>query len=563
VSAPDGLLTEVWVRSPDGAWGSLQRGVGGALALLPPTAGEIASGYGDVGPELGRLVDGRATWYGVVAEAPGARLAWALAMPLSSPGRAAALLLDAAAPGGRIARDVDGMRVLSGSADRPVAVSAALAGRWLLVASREDDLVRLGPYAYRTMPTLPAPAGSAAIVATVSETALAGPLASRLAALWEEQRAWLLARDEEQRARHGGRPPDFGDPRAIIGAVDAAMRRRMAFLATARGARLEMTPGDDEVHAELFVSAGGDAGEGLVGAMRTGDVAPLAHAPADAVLAILARDDGAAREDDLRDIEAALDGTLGGRVGADDLRAAHTAMEDWGRARGDWWCAALAWGVGETSRGVWLRTPARDAQQAEQAVRELVVLPERRALGDLLAGSLHLGPTGVTASDIPSFGRANVATFAWLQPKGPAGSKRADPNNKEGPAGSKRADPNNKEGPAGSKRADPVAGVAWGVRDGELVLAAGSAAPQLLAAQATPTQRLADDAANARALGALGSDAAFAVIAEPLRLVGDRRGSDSATAPAVVAWGRKPGDVAWLRVQLDDALLRDLLRRLW
>jgi hypothetical protein len=40
-------------------------------------------------------------------------------------------------------------------------------------------------------------------------------------------------------------------------------------------------------------------------------------------------------------------------------------------------------------------------------------------------------------------------------PAGPAGSKRADPNENAGPAGSKRADPNENEGPARSKRADP------------------------------------------------------------------------------------------------------------
>jgi hypothetical protein len=534
VPPPDGLLAEVWVRSPDIAWSTLQRGVGGALALLPPAAGEIACAFAGLDPGLARFVDGRATAYGVVGDA-GPRVAWAVAMPLTDERQAAGLLLDGGADPS--ARQVGGMRVLEAGHRGPSAASAALAGRWLLVAPSEDDLLRWGPYAYRTMPTLAAPEGSAAIVAAIGGDALAGSLSSRLASLWEEQRTWLAARDEEQRARHGGRAPDFGDPRAILAAADAAVRRRLALVAHARRARIEIAPGADEAHADLFLDPGDDpGGAGLVTAMRTGDVSPLAHAPADAVLALLDRDDAAVRANDLRDLESVLDGALGGRAGADDLRAAHAAMEDWGQGRGDWWCAAVAWGLADASRGLWLRTPAVDADRSERAVREIVTLPRRHAFGDLLAGSLHLGPATLAASDVPSFGKANMATFAWLEPD--ASARR----------------------PAPSPPARSL-GVAWGVHDGDLMLAAGSAAAQLLSVAAAPPRRLGDDAASARALAALGSDASFVLVAQPLRLLGGR-GADGASAPAILAWGRKQGGAAWLRLELADPLLRELLRLL-
>jgi hypothetical protein len=534
VPAPDGLLAQVWLRSPDVAWASLQRGVGGAVALLPSAAGEIACGYAGLDSRLSRFIDGRATAYAVVGDA-GSRIAWTVALPLSDAKQAAALLLDAGAGGPE--REAGAMRVLAGTDGRPLAASAALAGRWLLLAPTEGDLLRLGPYAYRTMPTLAAPEGSAAIVATIGHDALEGRLSSRLTSFWAEQRAWLATRDDEQRARHGGRAPDFGDPRAILAAADAAVKRRLDLVAHARRARIEIAPGDDEVHAELFLDPGDDpGGADLVAALPTGDVVPLAQAPADAVLALFSRDEAARRADGVGELESVIDGVLGGRAGADDLRAAHAAIEDWGQGRRDWWCAAVSWGAAEPSHGLWVRTPATDAERSERAVRELVNLPRRHAFGDLLAGTLHVAPATLATADVPSFGRASLATFAWLEPN--ASARRAASL------------------PAGSPPA-----VAWGVHDGDLMLAAGSAAPALLSAAAAPPRRLGDDPANARALAALGTDAAFAVFAQPLRLLGDRFGGGGPPVPAILAWGRKQG-TAWMRLELADPLLRELLRLL-
>jgi PAS domain S-box-containing protein len=60
---------------------------------------------------------------------------------------------------------------------------------------------------------------------------------------------------------------------------------------------------------------------------------------------------------------------------------------------------------------------------------------------------------------LPDPAQVHAAWFAGSvengEHRGPARSKRADPNEDEGPARSKRADPNEDEGPARSKRADP------------------------------------------------------------------------------------------------------------
>lgn len=537
--APAGLLAEVWLREPDAAWGKIQRGVSGAIALLPPTVGELACAFAGLDGPLAQLVDGKGASYVVLGEGGAAEaVAWVAAFPITDAALASSMLFeggDAADAGGHYsARDVGGMRLLSSAAHPPSFTAALARGTrprgWLVLGSSEEALARLGPYAVRTLPTKAAPPEPGAIVADMPPSALAGAVSSWLGARWGQTRAWLGARDDEQRAKHGGRAPDFGDPRPIVDALDGAVTRRIALLAGARGAHVVVDAGDDEVHVELAVTPGTDAASmGQLAAMTPGDTLPLAAVPADAVVALLVRDDAATRGEDATALEATLVKALGDRLHDEDSHALHAAVADWVHVRGDWWTGALAWGPSDPSRGLWLRTPSASAEASARAVRELVDLSHRRALQDLLAGSLHLSPAAVRSVDVPPVGKASLAMFT---------DSAAGGNLKPGGAG--------------------APGIAWGVHEGELLVAAGTAAPQLLSAEAAPPRRLGDDPRSARALVALGQRATFAVLAEPLRFE-PTRGEPEATAPAVFAWGRK-GDAAWARLELADVLLRELLR---
>lgn len=521
VPAPEGLLAQGWIRGADATWGRVQRGASGALALLPPSVGGLACALSGLDGDLAPLVDGRATAYVVVADRGDGGLAWALGLPLSDGARATRLLLDADVAR-YTARPVGGMRVLARK-ERPLDVAAALARGWLLLAHDEGDLERLGPYVYRTMPTLPPPSSSASLVLSAPQEALSGPLLRRLSSQWAEARASLLARDTEARARHGGRAPDFADPRAIVDALDAAVQRRISWVAQARSARLEIDAGDDDVHADVFVTpAAGDAGDGALDAVRPGDTRPLAAAPRDALVALLVRDDPTSRAADAGDLAAALGHALGPRLGDDDARAMRAALADWARGRGDWVAAGLSWGDAHAG---WLRTPAADADAATRAVREIVQLARRRPIADPLGNSLHLLPPSLTPADVPPLGKATLATFAAA------------------PGG-------------GARHAAEPFGIAWAVHDGDLLVAAGEDAPARLSSEASPPGRLGDDPRTARALAALGADATFTLVAQPLRLDPSR---GAASAPAVLAWGRRDGAV-WAHADLADVLLRELVR---
>jgi len=529
VPTPDGLLAEGWVQTPDVTWAQVQHDVSGVVALLPPAAGEVVCSLVGIDAGVARRVDGTRPWYAVVGTGEaGGDVVWVAALPLTGPRVTDPAVLDGADPGGGryTARDVGGAHVLVSDAGTP-SVWWGVVASWLVLASAEKDFARLGPYAYRTMPTKAAP-GSAAMVATVLPGALAGTVSAQLSARWEMSRAWLAARDEEQRAKHGGRAPDFGDPRPILDAVDVAVKRRIALVTHATAARLELTAQDGDVRADLFLTPGpGEAGAGLVARLHPGDARPLGDLPAEVLAAVLTREDEASRTDDGRDVEAALDGALGTRAHPEDTAALHAALDDWERARGEWLTGGLAWGGAEGARGVVVRTPSAGGDGAARAVRELLDLSHRPAFEAQLSGSMHLGPAAVAPADVPSVSKASLARFAARG--------------------------------GGEGHPSPPLGVAWGLHDGELLLAAGGAATGLLASEAAPAKRLGDEPRMGRLLAGLGADATLALVAQPLRFDPVRAGSDEALAPLAIAWGRKGGD-AWLRVELAGALLRELIR---
>jgi hypothetical protein len=500
IPAPQGLLARAWIRSPDATWGSVQRGVGGAVALMPSTTGEIACALAGIDPSFAPLVDGHQVSFALVAERGGIDggatngLGWALALPLVGDVQT---LHPGAFGAGR--RRVGGMRVLTRQ-DRASHPAVGTAPGWLVIARDDEDLERLGPYTYRTMPTEPAPSSGAPVVAIVAQTALGGTLAARLSSGWAGARDWLLARAEEDRARHGGRSPDFGDPSAIVEAADSVVQRRIALVASAQGARVEVGAGDGDVHAELIVTPGADdrdAGPTLLEEMRPGDPLPLLDLPSDAPIALLVRDDADARLRGAREFAAVLRRALGPRLRDDEARVLVSALDDWARARGDWMTVALRLG---RSPGVILRAPVATDEAAQHAVNEIVALSRRPAIEGPLASLLH-----------------------------------------------------------GVGRAGGSVDVAGSVRDHHVVLAAGERAAKLLSVADSPSTRLGDDARVVRALSALGSSTTFALLAQPLRLDAARAGDDSAPArPAILAWGKRDGD-AWARVELADGLLKEII----
>jgi hypothetical protein len=521
VESPEHVLAEVAVATPDATWKRLQTGIGGAAAILPNSFGGVACALAGLDPTAAKEIDGASPAYAVVAEGEGGSIAFALAMKLADAAHAQALLLDGETAAFK-SKDVAGMRALVGKA-LPLQLAVAIArSGWMIVASSDADLARLAPYAYRTLPTRPAKGG---IAVDVPRAALAGPVRSRAASGWSEMKAYLLQQDADQRAKHGGRGADYGDPPAIVACIDAAVQRRLAIVGDLAGAHVDLDASDDDVHlvATLTPADGDGPASQRFGAMHPGAAAPLLDAPADAIAAWLLRDDAAERASDARDLEQCVEGGFGKRVGDDDKKRLRALADEWAKQRGDW---MMGTAMSSSSRGVVLRGPVADADAASRAVRDGTQLLARPFLAEPLKRMALVRDVASSKVDAPPLGKVDVVTLV-----------RDEPNV-----------PNRPKLPMA-----PI-GFAWLGAGGELTLAIGESPASLLAVATKPKTKLGDDARVARAIGAIETNATFAFVAQR-----GARTEPAAGPPAVAAWGRRGRD-GWARIEVGYGVLRDLLR---
>ena len=528
VPAPASLIAEGAIASPDATWQRLQRGMGGAAGLLPTTLGGAVCAAAGLDARLGGEISGASPAYLVVAGDP-ASPSWVLAARLVEERRARPLFEGASAVFD--ARDAGGGLIELSARGRPPArggVAAIAAGGWVVIGGSTAALVELAPYATRTLPTKGAAKESIAI--DVPQAALAGSLAGKIAATWSDAHRTLLENDRALREAHGGRAPDFGDPRAIVGALDSWVQTRLAALRDLRGAHVAIDVGDDDVRATVTAppASPDGAASAALAALHSGDVAPLASAPRETVLALLARDDAASRAKDAADLAAAIDTTLGARLAPADAKRVHAAIDDWYGARGDW--ATLAVTLTPTDRGVVADVAAADPARASRAVREAVdLLAHVPAIHEPLGAWLHVRDVTLSSPDVPGGGRASMATFATEKPT--SGVDRS------------------------ARGADSPSSfaLAWEPASSDLKLALATT-PLPLLASPLPGTTLGDDPAIRAALAAVGGPVAGAIVAQPGRSPGC-----SATGGIVVAWGQRPeggGQALWGTVVASDSSLR-------
>ena len=555
VPAPDGLLADVIMPTPNASWAKLQRGIGGAVGILPASAGGIICTAAGLDPVIASEIDGTAPIYGVVAGDPG-NPSYLVAMKLLDLRKARGVLVDGDTA--RYAtRDAGAMTELVAKGDRnelPVAVGLSPNG-YIMLAKRSEDLGKLAPYVTRTLPKRPLPT-EGALVFDVPRAALGSVMKPKLDELWASAKSFLLAQDERMRRDHGGRAPDFGDPKAIVGAADAWVTRRIGVVGDLEKMRIAVDVIDDGVSvvATMTPAAGGGVASKWTDGMKVGDVAPLGALPATSAVALLLRDGEDDRAEQDRALEQAVTSALGPRLAEADAKKLHDVVEDVTKARGDVLTSALSW---DEPQGLSLRAPVRDADACSRAVRGALDLGKVAPFKELL----RVRDVTTSTEEIAGLGKASVATIAReAREKGDAGSRRPRAAAPVGDAGAPGAGSAAGAGAAssGARGSRDDLSVAWLVGGGMLSLATGDASVAILRATAQPDRKLTEEPAVARSLAALGDQTSAALVVQPLRFEPTR--ANLPAAPLVIALGRKEKD-AKLHVDIANGLLRELARR--
>lgn len=513
--APEGLLAELVVPVPDAAWSKLQRGIGGATALLPTTTGGLICAVAGIDPSLGPEIDGASPLYGALAQDHD-DVAYAFAVKLVEPRRAQTVLVDG--KGARYAaKSEGGMTIFSPKGGATLRTAIAIArGGYLVVAGNAAALARLGPYVHRTLPTHPLPTSSATM--EIPHAALAGTVKTKLLADWAAFRADKELQDAKMREQHGGRPPDFADPRTILALVDGFVQKHIALLADLERVKADVEVGDADVNAELtFVPKGGNGPAAqLVASMHPGEARSVLEAPSDALVAISTRGAAVERAATAGDFEEALTKALGERLGAQDRKSVHAAFADWSKGRGD---ELTGWFVQGKAKGIFLRTTAVDPEAATRAIHEGVALGTMPAFKEPLKTLLNVESITFGVSEIAGLGKVDLAT------------------------------------PSFSKGHGVTAGLAWVAKGADLSLTLSDDPTALLVSGVAPKQRLLDDAYISAAVTALHADTTFALVAQPLAL--ERTG---VPAPLVFGWGRR-GSNLWAHANVSDLLARAAVKR--
>ncbi|HEY1957365.1 MAG TPA: hypothetical protein VGH28_17220, partial [Polyangiaceae bacterium] len=453
VPAPANLIAEATLVAPDATWRKAQVGVGGIVLLAPATFGGLVAAMARE-PSLGAVIDGGAPAFGAL----GAGGAWLIAAHVVSPQRARSTLTGESQAALPVAGRAGTIELLHAQG-----AWIGLAGSFVLVGSDRAAIETLGPYAYRTLPTQPLP--QSALGASMQHAALDGPVRDALQRRWADFDRFLIAKDDEQRERHGGREPDLADPKVVVGELDAIEKTYEDRIAGMDTAEVALDVDDDGFHLRVTASAPHDGDVARwVASLGGGSTAPLAASGQDSLATFFWRSDEGDRQRAAKETADTLTRALGARVPPAEEAKLAEDLSSIAAGRGDW---ALASIDGGARAGLLLRFASGDPPALAASLASVIDLARKPTLSKWEGDALGL--TKVERD-------GDRATFTTA-----TGAFQAT----------------------------------WAARGGEVDFAAGFDAASVLAA-ATPATTLSADTKVSAWLASLHANVVWALVARPL-----------------------------------------------
>ncbi|MCA9598787.1 MAG: hypothetical protein KC776_35995 [Myxococcales bacterium] len=536
VPVPDGLAVEILVPNPGATWTALRALGGAGVALLPSTFPMLAATFLGVPPDTADVIDADTPLTGVVGTSAKQNLGVVLAVHVTS-GRELIARLTTGAKAGYVERkdEKSGVTVLEAKPGKAsTELVLGVVGNYLVASREEEDLLRYAPFAARTLPTRAMP--KEAIVATADKKALAGPITSALRDRWKAMSAGLRLADQQNRQKHGGRAPDFGDPAVALTGMSAAVESFLAVLGSTKQAHLTVRPEKDRLAVRLIADpeATGAAKE-LGESLTVGSAEPLLALPAGVAVAVLSRSSAKSREESAKSTSEGLTQLFGDRLEKRDSDRVKSALAELAEGRGDW----TAYGLSMVPGAVVVQSAVSDKKKLDGGVKSALKLlslpafkePLGRFVGDYTLKTEHAKITGLDSGAERALFTVKPSTMRTAN----------DPN------GNVDAAPK------------PVE-LLWTVSDDKAIAALAPDAVPVLVQQVTakPETTLASSAAIKQIVTAAGSSVSFAVLVQPLKLggAGVLAGDD---APLLLTVGRD-GERPALHLEADQGALRGLIR---
>lgn len=538
VPKPADLAATLVVGKPGETWAKLRESGGGPARLLPQSFGLLVATMLGLPAAAADSIDPDMAMTGAATSGDKGGVEVAVAVHVRS-GRELIARLSAGADANYTAREdaASAMTVLEPKAGKAsTEVALGVVGNYLVAARRVADLTKVGPYAARSLPK--EPPAKRPISLTLDKRALSGPIAESIREAWKQKKAELEKLDADNRQKHGGRTPDFGDPAAAVGALGSAVESLVKVLQSSASGRVVVEPYGDrlEVVAELDAEAQGAAAE-VFGAFVVGDAEPIVALPALTPVAVLTRTTAATREASAKSMLEGIGGLFGDRLSAPDRDKVKGVLDKLAQGRGDWETYGVYLDAGKG--GLLYRAAVSDAKAFDAGAKDLFKLSSIKALAEPLRQFAGETTLKQSTAQVPGVPGTTQRTLLGLKP-----SPMRTANDKTGKV---------------STEADNLE-LLWVHKDGR-VLGAGSldAVPilgALVAADAEPKSTHKNDPKVAAALGRV-RDASFVVFVQPLKLGGGA--SSSPSSPVVVSLGRNER-TGFIRAEADQAALEAVLK---
>ena len=370
------------------------------------------------------------------------------------------------------------------------------------------------------------------------EAALSGPV------LTEARRSWDTTRAGLERLGAPVLLPVAGTVEMLLGA-----------LADSKQARFTLDLDQAAVHARLTMTPkpGGGAATKAVDDMAVGDLAPLLDLPASALMGMLWREPAAVRAAAIPRQAEALGARLGNDAKPDDKEAILAALRAEDEARGDW--VALGVSLEAIGPSAMVRAPLLDEAKMSKALKQILALTRLASVKAQLKESALDVTTGKSVIEyLP--GDVQRVRFERVQAKD-AKSAAKDPKS-----------PLRDKSTAESHAVDGIPtsiDLLYLVSNNTLFGAAGYDPKEALRSlvKAPGDASFGSNAAIKAAVAALGADASFALVVDPLRILAVRAGKSAPPdpAPVVVAIGKTPQPSAmWGRIDVAAIVVQELIK---
>ncbi len=522
VAVPLNVIAEFTMSTPDETWKTLQTTLGGAAALAPPTIGGLmlaSVGTDSSLPGLDTTQPVYGLFVGGIDTAEARRTVWCLhATPTGIASLRSALAESDTAKlkASGSEQSIEVLEPKSGSKPRFVGLAH---GNFVIFAASREDIGNFGPYAYRTMPTKPVQ--KPAVVLTLSHGTLANLASGWVASHRTAFSKQLTDFDDDLRKDHGGRAPDFGDPKPLIDLFDVWGKSVGAALGDFDHAEADLDLDANGMHATLTLSPQKEGpARDLVASMRPGDAAPLLDAPAGLALSLIVRSDAAERLGNAVGAGETINAVTDKRISAADAKNVADALQTIAKTRGDYFLLSLS---AVKTRGFAMTTRVSDDSKATRATGAIVELGVRPPFYDLLHAALGVKSQTSATIELPPLGKGRLFTLE-------------------------------REGSSGAVLG-PTVQIAFASKDGVLATVLAPDAAAMLKLAAAPEHKCGDDPKLRAAVGKLGSDCTFAAILIPSALTSEG-GSDG----IVIGWGRR-GDNAFASIDAGNVAARQVLQQ--